>query len=234
MRGKCFAVEDQVARIGDQSGHAQFLEAPLENFELAPGGNFMPVDNGDLRALGCASPIDVAHHQRVEQLGAEGIAVHFVLLGKGGHYRYFAEDLGKRFGVAGAGGRFAVVFGALERVGKKKGIQTRGGAREAIAGVQAREALFFGAEVELREEAAICEGGRGDALPPRGNGFGDDANALLVFRRKKEWAQERAMHAIAKGELLASVRQVWRRWKTGRRRWSSDFGPSTFRLGGGG
>jgi hypothetical protein len=67
--------------------------------------------------------------------------------------------------------------------------------------VKTHEALFFGAEAELGEESAIFECGGDYALAESGDGFGDDADALLVFRGEKKWTEERAMDAIAEREL---------------------------------
>ena len=77
------------------------------------------------------------------------------MLGKFREQRKFAENVGKRFGVAGAGGRFAVVLGKFERFGQQEGVEARGGAGAPIADGQAREALFFGTQMKLREKAGI-------------------------------------------------------------------------------
>jgi len=123
------------------------------------------------------------------------------VLGKGSHHGEVAKDLGEDFGIAGAGRGFAVVLGKFQRVWEKKRVEARGGAGEAVAGVKSREALFFWAEAELREQCAIFQGGGDHALAESGDGFSDDANALLVFRGKKKRAEERAMNAIAESEL---------------------------------
>src|ERR1700688_2988173 len=47
----------------------------------------------------------------------------------------------------------------------------------------------------------IFHRGDGDALSQSSDGFGDDADALLVFWRKKKRPQEWAMDTIAEGEL---------------------------------
>ncbi len=46
----------------------------------------------------------------------------------------------------------------------------------------------------------VLESGAGDALAKVRDCFRDSSHARFVFRRKKKWAQERAMNAVAKGE----------------------------------
>ena len=77
VRDERFAVEFEIARIGEDDGNAHAFEARFEDFEFAPGRNFAPIDDGHLRTLVGAAPIDVAGDQRVEKLGAERIAVRF-------------------------------------------------------------------------------------------------------------------------------------------------------------
>jgi hypothetical protein len=70
--------------------------------------------------------------------------------------------------------------------------------------VESREALFFGAQAELREKGAIFKSGSDYTFAESGYRFGDDANALLVFGRKKKRAEEWAMDTIAESELGGS------------------------------
>src|SRR6266853_2738176 len=123
------------------------------------------------------------------------------MLRKGSHHRKIAKNLREDLGIAGASGRLAVVLGKFQRVWEKKSVEARSGAGEAVAGVKAGEALFFGAEAELGEESAIFERGGDYALAKSGDGFGDDTNALLIFRGKKKRTEEGAMNAIAESEL---------------------------------
>src|SRR6266853_2874659 len=123
------------------------------------------------------------------------------MLRKGSHHRKIAKNLREDLGIAGASGRLAVVLGKFQRVWEKESVEARGGAGETVAGVKAHEALFFWAEAELGEESAIFERGGDYALAKGGDGFGDDANSLLVFRGEKKWTEERAMDAITESEL---------------------------------
>src|SRR5882724_10553110 len=47
----------------------------------------------------------------------------------------------------------------------------------------------------------VVERGRDNALADFGDRLGNGSNALLIFRRKKKRAQERAVDTVAKGEL---------------------------------
>src|SRR4029077_8751226 len=105
------------------------------------------------------------------------------------------------FGVAGAGGRFAIVFGKLQRVGKKKGVEAGCSAGEAVNGVETREAFFFRPQMKLGKQRAIFQCGGDYALAESGDSFSNDANALLLFGREEKGAQEGAMDAISEGEL---------------------------------
>ena len=67
----------EIARIGEHDGNAHAFEASFQDFEFAPGRNFAPIDDGHLRPLVGAAPIDVAGDERVEKFGAERIAVDF-------------------------------------------------------------------------------------------------------------------------------------------------------------
>src|SRR5262249_9599223 len=96
---------------------------------------------------------------------------------------------------------FPIVLSKFEGLGEQEGIEARSGASESVAGVQAGQALFLGTQTELREQRRLVHGGGCDAFAESGDGFSDDANACFIFRRKKEWAEEGAMDAIAEGEL---------------------------------
>jgi hypothetical protein len=67
---------------------------------------------------------------------------------------------------------------------------------------EAGEALFSGTQMQLGEQFGIFESGGDDAFAEVGDGFGDDADALLVFGAEKKWAKERAVDAIAEGEFF--------------------------------
>jgi len=99
--------------------------------------------------------------------------------------------------------------------------------------VKAHKALFFGAEAELGEESAIFERGGDYTLAKSGDGFGDDANSLLVFRGEKKWAEERAMDAIAESELGGAQLVQKLVGETGRsaERGQQGFAPMLGRLG---
>ncbi len=181
MRRKRFSVEDEVAWIRKHHGHAHFLERLFQNFKLAPSRDLAPIDNRDLRPLGSAAPIDVAHDQRVQKLGAERVTVHVVVLRKLGHHRERAKNFRECFGVAGAGRRFTIVFGKFQGVRQKKSVETRSRAGETIAAVLARQAFLFRAQTELREQGAIFERGSNNPFAKSGDRFGNDPNALLVF-----------------------------------------------------
>src|SRR5260370_7532335 len=92
-----------------------------------------------------------------------------------------AENFGARLRGRGTGRGFAVVFGEFEGVREKKSVEARRGAGEAVTGVEAREAFFFGAEMELREQGAIFQGGGEGALAEGGGCLCDHANILLFF-----------------------------------------------------
>ena len=53
----------------------------------------------------------------------------------------------------------------------------------------------------MREEIRICESRGDDPLAEIGNRFSNDADALFVLQRKKEWTEKRAVDAVAKGEF---------------------------------
>jgi hypothetical protein len=55
--------------------------------------------------------------------------------------------------------------------------------------------------VKLGEERWDFESGSDDTFAEISDGFGYDTNSTLVFRRKKERAQEWAMNAIAEREF---------------------------------
>jgi hypothetical protein len=137
------------------------------------------------------------------------------------------------FGITSAGRRFAVVLGKFQRVREKKGVEARCGAGEAVAGMEARKALFFWAEAELGEESAIFERGGDYALAKSGDGFSDDADALLVFRGEKKWAEERAMDAITESELggAESVEKLFGEMGRIAERGEERFAPTLGRLG---
>src|SRR6266581_9748502 len=99
-----FAVPLELARVGDERWDAHSLEAILEDFEFAPGGDLFPIHNGDLGLRGGPAPVPIGSHQRIEKLGAERIDVDFIFPGKLSRHRKFAEYLSKGFRVAGAGG----------------------------------------------------------------------------------------------------------------------------------
>jgi len=141
--------------------------------------------------------------------------------------------LGEDFGIAGAGRGFAVVLGKFQRVWKKKRVEARGGAGETVAGVKSGEALFFWAEAELREEGAIFQGGGDDTLAESGDGFGDEADALLVFRGKKKWTEEGAMDAITESELggTEAVEKLFGEMGRIAERGEERFAPMLGRLG---
>jgi hypothetical protein len=54
--------------------------------------------------------------------------------------------------------------------------------------------------MKLREEGAIIECRRDYALAEGGDGFRNDANVLLFFRRQEKGSQKGTMDAIAEGE----------------------------------
>ena len=62
--------------------------------------------------------------------------------------------------------------------------------------------------MKLREKRRHFESSGDDALAEIRNGFGDNANAALVFGRKKKRAKEWAMDAIAEREFrVAQARE---------------------------
>ena len=66
--------------------------------------------------------------------------------------------------------------------------------------------------MELREKRRNFERGADNTFTEVSNGFGDDANAAFVFGRKKKWAEERAVDAIAESELrIAQAREKFER-----------------------
>src|SRR6267154_2058315 len=155
------------------------------------------------------------------------------MLRKGSHHGEVTKDLREDFGIAGAGGRFAVVLGKFQGVWEEKSVEARCGAGEAVAGVKAHEALFFWAEAELGEESAIFERGGDYALAKGGDGFGDDANSLLVFRGEKKRAEERAMDAITESELGGAqlVEELVGETRRFAKRGQQGFAPMLGRLG---
>ena len=196
-----FAVPLQLARIGNERGDAHFLEALLEDFELGDGRHVFPVYDGNLRLGGGSSPVQVAHHQSVEELGAERVRVNFIPLRKLIHHHELAEDLRKRFRVACTRRRFAVVFRKFERVGKQKRIQARGRAGPPVSRGNPSKTFLFLPQMELRKEILVFERCAGDALAEIRDGLRHGSHALFVFRGKKKRAQKRTMNAIAKGKL---------------------------------
>jgi len=60
VSGKRFAVEKPNRGIARTTGTPIFSKALFQNFKFAPGGDFAPIDDGDLRALGCYRPNRVA------------------------------------------------------------------------------------------------------------------------------------------------------------------------------
>jgi hypothetical protein len=74
--------------------------------------------------------------------------------------------------------------------------------------VEAREAFFFGAQMELSEKRTVVQRGAGHALAESADGFRDDANLLLLFGREKKRAQEGTMNAVSESEPgLAEARE---------------------------
>src|SRR6516162_5780743 len=74
----------------------------------------------------------------------------------------------ERFRVAQAGGRFRVVFGKFQRIGQQEGVQARGSARRAEAHVDARQAFFFLAQMQLSKNVLVVEGSHYDAFAEPG------------------------------------------------------------------
>ena len=148
-----FAVEFEIARIGEDDGNAHAFEARFEDFEFAPGRNFAPIDDGHLRALVGAAPIDVAGDQRVEKFGAEGIAVRFECARELFENWQLAENFGESFGVSGAGGSLAVVFGEFQRIGKQESVETRRSAGAAVADREDERGEFLRGEDEAARKA---------------------------------------------------------------------------------
>src|SRR5277367_1792575 len=70
------AVEFEFAGIGDNCGNSHFFETRLQNLKLAKSGDVFPIDYGDLRRAGGASPVHIAHDQGVEEFGAERVTMN--------------------------------------------------------------------------------------------------------------------------------------------------------------
>src|SRR5215831_5536097 len=121
----------------------EILKARFENFELAPGRHFVPVGDQHLWLLGCTAPIEIGHHQRIQELCAQRVAVHFVVFREFVRQRQFAKDSGERFAVPGAGGRFAVVFRKFQRIRQQKRIQARRGAGKSMRFAKADQPQFL-------------------------------------------------------------------------------------------
>jgi hypothetical protein len=85
----------------------------------------------------------------------------------------------------------------------------------------------------LREEGVIFQSGGDYALAESGDGFGDDADALLVFRGEKKRTEEGAMNAIAESELGGAQLVEELVGETGRlaKRGQQGFAPMLGRLG---
>src|SRR5512137_2373347 len=107
----------ELLRVSDERRHTASLEALLEDFELAPGRYFLPIDDGDLRRLGGSTPVGVTREQGLEKFLAEGVAPHVKFGGKLRHHGKIAKNFGKRFGVTQTGGRFGIVFGEFQGIG---------------------------------------------------------------------------------------------------------------------
>jgi len=85
----------------------------------------------------------------------------------------------------------------------------------------------------LGEESAIFERGGDYALAESGDGFGDEADALLVFRGEKKWAEERTMDAITESELggTEAVEKLFGEMGRIAERGEERFAPMLGRLG---
>src|SRR5256885_6960036 len=126
--------------------------------------------------------------------------MNFMRLRKFTHHREFAENLRKRFRVARARRRFAIVFRKLQRVREQKRIQPGGRARRTVSRGDASETLLFLPQMQLGKKVLFVEGDACDALAKVGDRFRDGSHACFVPRRKKKWAEERTMNAVAKRE----------------------------------
>src|SRR5579871_3420113 len=62
--------------------------------------------------------------------------------------------------------------------------------------------------MELFEQGRVIQRSCGDAFAKFRHFFGHRSNTLLIFRRKKKWTQKRAVHAVAKRQLLFAQRFV--------------------------
>ena len=222
-----FAVPFKPPRVGNERGNSHLFEALLENFKFAPGWNFFRVHNGDLRFLLRTSPVHVTLQQRFEQLGAERIPVHFIFPGELSHHRKFVENLCERFCIARAGRRFSVVFGKFQGIGKQERVQPRRRAGRTEAHVNARQALLFFAQMQLSKNVFVAQGGNHHALAKLRHGLCHNSNAFFVFGRKKKGPQERAVDAIAKGQLgpAQALEQIFRKSGHAQKLGLQDFMP---------
>ena len=145
---------DQIARIGDQRGDAGAFENGLNDFEFAPGGDFAPVHDSDLRRDSRAAPLSVSSRGALREALHQRIFADGVALLEAVHDRQLEENIGESFRVPEPGGRFSIVFGELQRIGKQESVEARCGAGGDVTRIEAREALFFGTERGLREQLA--------------------------------------------------------------------------------
>ena len=120
------------------------------------------------------------------------------------HHRKREKHIRQSFRITQARGRFRIVFRELQRIRKQESVQPRSGARSAVARIDPRQAFFLRAQRRLRQQTRISKRLLHHAFTQRRDGFRHHANALLVFSRKKKWAQERTMDAFAESEPLGA------------------------------
>src|ERR1700722_20845996 len=137
------AVEFKLGWSADHRRHSGFFKALLQNFELAPGGDFAPIHNCNYWRRSGAAPFAVACEQSGEQAFDQWKLANSVVLGETLHHRQSAKYSGQSFSVTRAGGRFGIVFGELQGLGAQKGVQSRGRAGGVVSRRDTHEALFF-------------------------------------------------------------------------------------------
>ncbi len=118
----------------------------------------------------------------------------------GSDEKYFGE----RLGVPGTGRGFGVVFGELQGIGQQECVETRSGARPAVAGRNSCESLFVWGKRSLRKKLGIGQRLFYDAFTDCGNRFGDGSHTAVVFHREEKRAQKRAMNAVAEFQFFGS------------------------------
>jgi hypothetical protein len=53
--------------------------------------------------------------------------------------------------------------------------------------------------MQLREKIGIGQSRGGDALSEIGNRFGNNPDALFIFKRQEKWTEKGTVDAVAKG-----------------------------------